>query len=189
MRLFVALELDERAKALLAECQKALGQFDSIVKWVRPEQIHLTLKFLGEVSEGQLQSICNALESLAIHPPVTFTVSGLGWFGSPASPRVVWAGVQEPTGRLESLQKACEVRLAELGFRPEDRPFSPHLTIGRVKRSGPLAKQMTRRIEQLAAEGVGPLQQTCHEVVLFESRLFRSGPQYTRVHAVMLRGS
>jgi len=187
MRLFVALELDERAEALLADCQGRLKAVQRQLRWVRPDQIHLTLKFLGEVPEAQVPAICQALESLAVHEPVEFGIAGIGWFGPPSSPRVIWIGVEEPTGRLEALQKACESALADLGFAPERRPFKPHLTLGRVRR-GRGGRQISQAVARLEADGVGPLDQRCDQVVLFESRLRPQGPQYVRLHGVVLRG-
>ena len=187
MRLFVAVELDERAKALLADCQQQLRSLDRLIKWVRPEKIHLTLKFLGEVPEAQVPAICQALESLAVHPEIEFEIAGAGFFGSPSSPKVLWVGLNEPTGRLTALQKACQTSLAALGFPPEGRPFKPHLTLGRV-RPGRGSRQISADVQSLQDEGVGPIQQVAQEVVLFESRLHPEGPEYIRLHGVMLRG-
>ena len=187
MRLFVALELGQDARKLLADCQRRLAAVDRHVRWVRPEQIHLTLKFLGEVPDERVPAVARALDPLGQSGPVTFVMDGAGWFGSARAPRVVWVGIRWPNPALAALQKNCETRLAELGFPPEGRPFHPHLTLGRVRegRGGP---EVVPAVDALQAQGVGPLEQTAAEVILFESRLHRDGAQYIRAHAVALRG-
>jgi 2'-5' RNA ligase len=187
VRLFVALELDDQARRLLADCQRQLADLDPSVRWVRPEQIHLTLKFLGEVPDPQVPSICQSLDGLTSHGPVDFEMTGAGWFGSSRSPRVIWVGLAWPNAALEALQKDCESRMAAEGFPPEARAYRPHLTLGRV-RDGRGNAEITRAIEAMRDRGVGPLAQTATEVVLFESRLHPSGAEYVPAHQIPLTG-
>jgi 2'-5' RNA ligase len=185
VRLFVALELDGKATALLADYQRRLAALDPAVRWVRPEQIHLTLQFLGEVPDGRVPQVTDALDGLGGHGAFTFELEGVGTFGSPRSPRVIWVGVRMPSPRLVSLQKACEERLAEAGFAPEGRAYKPHLTLGRVKdlRAG---RQIFEAVAALGSDLSGPLVQTATEVVLFESVLRPQGSRYVVAHKVEL---
>ncbi len=186
MRLFVALELDDKAKALLADYQQRLSSLDPLVRWVRPEQIHLTLKFLGEVPDTQVPEIAKAMDVLADAAPFEFEIEGVGTFGGPSSPRVIWVGVRGPSSPVMSLQRACQDCLGLLGFAPEGRAFQPHLTLGRVK-DFRVGRQITEAVERLQAQLSGHLAQTAEEVVLFESILQPQGAQYVAAHKVLLR--
>jgi 2'-5' RNA ligase len=148
VRLFVALELDENAHALLADTQRRLAGLGRAVRWVSPEQIHLTLKFLGEVPDGQVAQVCRALDGLAEHEAFEFQIEGVGTFGTHQSPRVVWVGVRMPNPPLTDLQKACEEALAGLGFPLEGRAFKPHLTLGRVK-DPRVGREISRAVSDL----------------------------------------
>jgi RNA 2',3'-cyclic 3'-phosphodiesterase len=187
VRLFIALELDEDARARLADYQRWLAGLDRAVRWVRPEQIHLTLKFLGDMPDGQVVPVCRALDGLAEHEAFEFQIYGIGTFGSPRSPRVVWVGVQMPNPALMELQKACEEGLAELGFPPEGRAFKPHLTLGRVKdpRAGTAVSEAVSNVQ---LQDLGPLAQWAGHLVLFASILRPQGSQYLVTHKVTLRG-
>jgi RNA 2',3'-cyclic 3'-phosphodiesterase len=185
VRLFVALELDDQARALLAADQRLLDGLGRAVRWVDPAQIHLTLQFLGEVADPQVPPLTAVLDTLAAQPAFDFQIEGLGTFGSPRSPRIIWVGVRLPNPPLMSLQKACQDRLADLGFRPEERAFKPHLTLGRVKDFG------AGRLIHETIEGVRPqlgkvLVQRATEVVLFESALRPQGAQYIAAYKVPL---
>jgi len=186
VRLFVALELDENAQALLGGYQRRLAGLDRAVRWVRPEQIHLTLQFLGEVPDGHVMQVSRALDGLGEHEAFEFQIDGVGTFGSLRSPRVVWVGVRMPNPPLTDLQKACEDRLAELGFPPEGRAFKPHLTLGRVKdlRAG---REVSEAVSNVQSQASGPLVQRAGQVILFESILRPQGSQYIVTHKVMLR--
>ena len=137
LRTFIAIELDEELKADLQRVQDRLREqvAPRSVRWVRPEAIHLTLKFLGDTpaGEGGGSQGC-ACQAAAQVSPFRFTVGGLGCFPNTRRPRVVWVGLQEPTGALARLRDAVEAQVAPLGFPTETRPFRPHLTLGRVQR-------------------------------------------------------
>jgi 2'-5' RNA ligase len=137
IRSYVAVELPDDIRQALAAWQrdfKAKSPPDA-VRWARPEVIHLTLQFLGDVAPGQIEAIVGALRgACAGRSPFTFELAGVGVFPNPSRPRVVWAGVVEPSGALVALQKGVSQALSPLGFPPEERPFTPHLTIGRTVR-------------------------------------------------------
>ena len=136
IRTFIAIELSadvlRRIGTLLERIQADVPP--GLVRWVRPEGIHLTLKFLGDVQADRLEGLAVALQSAcAPHAPFSLSIGGMGVFPNPQRPRVIWIGVDEPTGALVRLQRDVERAIAPLGFPTERRPFSPHLTLGRVK--------------------------------------------------------
>ena len=137
IRAFIAIPLPSALLTKLATLQRRLDRRvpPRSVRWVRTETIHLTVKFLGDTPTSKLPDIKQALAAVGKHVPAcTFTAEGLGCFPNTHRPRVVWVGIQEPTGRLEALQQAIEEIVAPLGFPPEGRKFSPHLTLGRIGR-------------------------------------------------------
>jgi 2'-5' RNA ligase len=140
IRAFIAIPLPHPLLEKLAALQRQLeGRVPpGSVRWTRAEGIHLTLKFLGDTPTEKLPDIKRALTAVGRHVPAcTFTVGGLGCFPNPRRPRVVWVGVQEPTGRLAALQDGIEEVMAPFGYPPEGRGFTPHLTLGRVRRRTP----------------------------------------------------
>jgi len=189
VRAFVAVELDpalrEAVADLLRHLQKAVGG----VRWVDPEGVHITLKFLGEVEAGRIPPIASALET-AVRPlaPFNLRLGTPGAFPDPQRPRVLWLAVEEPTGALARLQRAVEEALTALGFPPEERPFTPHLTLGRV---GAQAGEGVRRRAGLALAGlkVPPgLTMRVTTVSLMRSHLSPQGARYTRLARIPLEG-
>lgn len=133
MRLFVALNLPHELRREIYDAAAPLRALGLPVRWVDPAQIHLTLKFLGEVPEPEVAAVGACIASVARrHEPFALRIGGLGGFPSLERPRVLWLGVQAPPV-LGALQAALEKELEALGFAPEDRPFRPHLTLGRVR--------------------------------------------------------
>lgn len=136
IRTFIAIELPDSLKASLMELQERLKEQapPRAVRWVRSEGIHLTLKFLGQTPVDQIKGLVESLSSAcAALSPFIYTVGGLGCFPNLRRPRVIWVGVQEPTGMLARLQGAVEGACADLGFKRERRAFHPHLTLGRLR--------------------------------------------------------
>lgn len=158
MRLFIALNFPDETRRALHDASAALR--DAVprgVSWVRPDGLHLTLKFLGEVEEARVAEVAAALGRVAAaHAPVRLVVAGVGAFPSLARPRVVWAGV-DPTPRLELLQHDVEAACAELGFEVEGRAFRPHVTLGRVR---PGTRASDARVESLRALAAAASQAT-----------------------------
>jgi 2'-5' RNA ligase len=194
IRTFIAIELDESIKDGLTKLQKRLkGEApQGSVRWVRPEGIHLTLKFLGDVPADQIGEITRALQkSCQGFAPFSLSCGGLGCFPNLKRPRVVWVGIQEEsesarggfgihrTGTLAQLQKAIEENVAPLGYPTEKRKFSPHLTLGRVQRRVSSGDQ--RRLGELVgASQIGTLgQMEVRSVNLMRSDLRPSGAVYT----------
>ena len=182
LRTFVALPLSEALHDQLAEVQKPLKRRcpGESVRWVDPHSIHLTLFFLGEILPNCIPSVKEALHVVArTMVPFTFHVEGLGAFPNVKRPRVIWVGLQEPTGKLALLHQAVNEALSHVGFKPENRPFNPHLTLGRVRRQ--TAAEELRKIEKVIVETsvdrVGTEDAT--EIILFRSILKPGGAEYT----------
>jgi 2'-5' RNA ligase len=178
MRCFIAVEIDPPIRRRLASLQRDLASAGLPVRWVRPERMHLTLRFLGEVADDRLGEIGGVMADVARKgSPFELRVAGAGCFPkSGRRVRVVWVGLEDPTGRLQACQALLEAGLQGLGFEPEDRPFAPHLTLGRVKT--PSRPEPLREMVAAAADfDAGVL--TVGRMILFESRLQKSGPEYT----------
>ncbi len=182
IRAFIAIPLPQ---PLLRELDRVQRRLENkipprSVRWVRAAGIHLTLKFLGDTPLEKLPGIEAALWAVARHAPsCTFTVGELGCFPNPRRPRVVWVGVQEPSGRLAALQDAIEEVVVPFGYQPEGRGFTPHLTLGRVQRRA--SRSDAARIgEVVVATNVGTLGQVAAtSFALIQSVLKPTGAEYT----------
>lgn len=177
MRCFIAIELPDSVHDHLAVLQSRMAHLGRAVRWTRPQSIHLTLKFLGEVPDPQIPEICAAARRVADEFPVfDLEVAGVGCFPPRGPVRIVWAGVHQPPPPLLECQKKCEAACADLGFAPENRPYSPHLTIGRVNDSaaGPRIREALRQLETFSAGRF-----TADELTVFQSDLRPTGPIYT----------
>jgi len=177
LRTFIAVEapgeIVARANKLVAELRAAGAD----VKWVEPEQMHFTLKFLGGVRDRDLGEICLALaQATRGLKPFEIDVRGAGAFPDAARPRTLWLGVGNGAGEFATLFTSLEDKLAGLGFREEGRRFQPHLTLGRVRNSSPGSRELADLLRELAEFEAGPMY--VDEVVLFSSEPGRDGPQY-----------
>jgi 2'-5' RNA ligase len=154
------------------------------VRWVNPEKIHLTIKFFGSVEESRIDSIFKSIEEpIRDTSPFSIKVRGIGAFPNLRNPRVIWMGLADGREVLISLQKQIEAQLEKIGFEPEDRPFEPHLTLGRMKSSRG-KEELVGRMEKHKEEEFGDLK--VERVVLFKSDLRPSGPIYTPLGDVKL---
>ena len=189
IRTFIAIELPKITRDALGDLQARLTVHvpkDS-VRWVKPDNIHLTLKFLGQVPTAQIDSITSALKHAVAGMHVfPLDVMNAGCFPDERRPRVVWVGVDEPIGVLHALQRAIELATAPLGYPTEPRPFQPHLTLGRAARDLKPA-DLHKLGEAVKAMKVGLLGHVhAEEVVLFQSDLASGGPTYTALAHVPL---
>jgi 2'-5' RNA ligase len=182
-RLFVALEPPEpvrrRLALLAAELRRGAGRAADDVRWVEPEKIHLTLQFLGAVPEERVAAVTEAVRAAAAAGrPLSLEVKGAGGFPNARRPRVVWAGLAGDVEPLAALAQDLGRRLAPLGFPPDDRPFSPHLTLGRARdRRG--APGLAGALAHAAQADGAPWR--AGELVLVESHLSPKGPRYEAV--------
>lgn len=180
LRLFVALDPPEpvrrRIAAMQAELRRAAGRHADEVRWVAPEDVHLTLQFLGAVPEERLEALRGALAAAAGEArPLALELKGAGGFPTARRPRVVWAGVGGEVVPLASLAAGLGRRLAPLGFPPEDRPLSPHLTLGRA-RQGRGAPGLGGALAQVASLEGAPWR--AEALVLYRSHLSPAGARY-----------
>ena len=188
VRSFIAVELPDELKAGLTQLQARLKSGkQSGVKWVDPNSIHLTLKFLGNVSVDRIDEITAAMEKAARGvSPFHLEVKELGVFPNLRRVQVVWVGLSGGVDKLAQLQQGIESNLAHLGFTPESRPFAPHLTLARL-RSG-VSPEEKQRFGQLVASTSLELSYTVEvkAIHLMRSQLTREGAIYSRISSVGL---
>jgi 2'-5' RNA ligase len=191
IRTFIAIELTAECRESLAGVQKRLIPAGKGVKWVRPEAIHLTLKFLGNIDEAQVEPVSEAMaQAAASCPPLRLRLKGVGAFPGVSRPRVVWVGVVGDTQPLGALQRDLEARLARLGFEPEARAFSPHLTVGRVRDFPSSGRGKSPLAEAIVAlSGLELEEFEAGELILFRSELRPGGAVYTRLRQAALAGA
>lgn len=176
MRCFIAIELPAHIREKLADLQTRLQDLDRCVRWTKPEQIHLTIKFLGEVPDSQVTDVCSrTIEIAKTLAPIELTVESVGCFPPRGPARVVWAGIGGPPQELIACHAAIEQACSNLGFPPEDRHFSPHLTVGR-SRDPRGAREARSVIEHITDYHLGRFR--ADAVMVFQSILGRAGPTY-----------
>jgi RNA 2',3'-cyclic 3'-phosphodiesterase len=184
VRAFVALPVGEDVRSRLAEVQAKLRQSHAHVGWVAPENIHVSLAFMGDILQSQVAEVAGALnEAAARAPAFSFEVENIGVFGSPRSPRVIWAGIRE-CPEMMALQKDIAERITALGIELETRPFRPHLTLGRV-RSGRGREDLVRMMEPLSQLPFGPV--AAQDVRLMRSILKPQGAEHSVLHRATLQ--
>jgi len=177
IRTFIAIELPENVIAGLDRLQRRLKDSRLSIRWVRPETVHLTLKFLGDIDPETTGPVGEAM-TVAVrgHGPLSLAAKGCGVFPGLKNPRIVWAGIAGELPRLKDLQQALDENLALLGFAREKRPFRAHLTLGRCKsRSDPAI--LNSALEEAADFQTEPF--SADRITLFQSELKPSGPVYT----------
>ena len=185
MRAFVAVEIPEDLLKTLAGVQAGLKSRGVRARWTRPENLHLTLKFLGVIAAGQLDVVTQALRSTAAaHGAFTLTAAGIGVFPGLRRPRVLWAGLSGATDALMQLQRELDDRLEAFGFSRDARGFHGHLTLGRFTEEAG-AGGIAAAISGYAAECFGGFD--VQELVLFQSDLKPKGPVYTVLARAQLR--
>ena len=180
-RTFIALEFDEALRRYLDELMHRMARDLPSLRWVDPAGIHLTLAFLGELTDEQLAKALQASEGAAQQvAPFTLRLSHPGIFGSPRQPRVIWMGIEEPSGRLIQLHRVLNRELEQHSFEVENRSFAPHLTLSRIK--APLSSQEQQRLQRLLADtqiaASAPTQQV-NSISVMKSELSRAGAKYT----------
>jgi len=183
MRAFIAIELPDNIKEELSSIQSDLKTAQADVKWVKTENIHLTLKFLGEVSEVKITEIKTAIDRVSKdHKKFETSLFKAGAFPKIDNPRVIWVGIDRNCSLIEEIALKIDEECEKLGFKREERQFSAHLTIGRV-RSG---KNKDPLKEKLLAQDVKEQAFTVDKLTLFQSTLTPSGPIYTSLYTAPL---
>lgn len=186
MRAFVAINLPERIKQELVRVQDLFRGSDVPVRWVRPEGLHITLKFLGEVGEERVAELVRVVKEAGSGVgPFTLELTEVGAFPNARYPRVIWLGIADAGGELRRLQSRIEKGFEALGFEPEGREYAPHLTLGRVVTSRARG-QLIRILHAEKKQHGGVFEVTA--VDLMHSTLLPTGAEYALLESVPLQG-
>ena len=188
-RTFIAIELDDAVRTAFASVQRRLRAepISGFVRWVDPEAIHLTLKFLGDIDSDRVPEVVAAMEkACAGLEPFELAVRGAGCFPNNERPNVIWAGIVGEVKAATQLARRIEAECVKLGFPPEERPFSPHFTLGRVSRDAGL-KQRTQLGDIVRRFDLGPVGAIRADAIhLMRSELKPTGSVYTSLGNVKL---
>ncbi len=180
MRVFIAIDINDKVRKAIADLQKQVASKVEVkkgdVKWVDPNNIHLTLKFLGEISEEQLNQVKEITNTVAqSHQKFNLDIESVGAFGG-RSAKIVWVGAAKGKEQLLALQKDLETLLEGAGFPKEEREFSAHLTLCRV--SHPIAGiKLGEAIKQFSNQKLGSI--AADSICIYQSQLTPQGPNYT----------
>jgi RNA 2',3'-cyclic 3'-phosphodiesterase len=176
MRTFIAIEIPSEIKSALAALQTKLRRAGADVSWTKPENLHLTLNFLGEVDEQRIVEVEKACVSLAAEfQPFTLSLNDTGAFPNTRQPRVLWAGLSGAIENVYEMHRRLDERLALIGFKREEKRFHPHLTIGRLKSN----KNTGELLALTDARPLPELPFLVTEIVLMKSELHPAGSEYT----------
>jgi len=180
MRAFIAIELPCAVKEYLGRFQNKLKTSASDIKWVNPENIHLTLKFLGEIEDKTTDEIKEILETVSCRRLAFYIrLSTLGAFPKINSPRIIWTGIDKGADETKEIAAELEERIAKIGIPKEDKPFSAHLTIGRT-RSAFNRENLAKTLVALQGEIIQDnIEFRADKLTLFKSTLTPQGPVYT----------
>ncbi|MBN2097392.1 MAG: RNA 2',3'-cyclic phosphodiesterase [Candidatus Omnitrophica bacterium] len=186
IRAFIALELTAEIQKQLGQIQDELRKADADVKWVKPEGIHLTLKFLGNISLKMAEEIKPVIDQITKEQRAfPLSISQVGAFPKVEYPRVIWVGIEQGKDETVKLAQSLEQRLIQLGFLPEQRRFSPHLTLGRVR-----SNQNRQQLKELLQTAKCPEStMPAEKVILFKSTLTPQGAIYQPLHQADLSQS
>jgi 2'-5' RNA ligase len=184
MRTFIAIELPAEIKSSLRQLQDKLRLSGADVKWAEPENIHLTLKFLGERDEKRVEKIKEILGEVAKERKVfPLCLKGLGAFPKLEFPRVVWVGTDKGEAEAKAIAAELEEKICRLGIPKEERPFSGHITLGRVRSP----KNKEQLIQAIKNSGFDCQEFSVKEITLFKSTLTPKGPIYEPLQKATLQ--
>lgn len=188
MRTFIAIQLPDEIKDFLATLQSQLKKTGADVKWVAQGNIHLTLKFLGEIDDKDLTSLNACLETIASrHSPFQASLKTVGAFPTLHAPRVIWASLDNGDQEVKKIAFDLEEQLEKLRFPKEDRPFSSHITLGRM-RSGINREKLVKSLSELSeCFDQRRYEFTVSSITLFQSTLSPQGPHYEILSAASLK--
>lgn len=181
IRSFIAVESNEEVRKSLSKVQDDLESTGADLKIVKPENIHLTLRFLGNISESRIDLIKQAILDVSGINPFQIRVEGLGVFPRPSFIRVVWAGVTKGSDRIKSLREDLDKKLSEIDHPPDDKEFTPHYTIARV-RSGKAKDELNSIVRSKSDKRWGSIE--VEEIKLKKSELTPEGPIYTTLKTI-----
>lgn len=188
IRAFIAIELNNATQKMLGNVIRQLKPLTGdIVRWVPEQNIHITLKFLGDTSPANLEILKKIISNEASrYAPIALKVTNLGAFPNLRRPRVIWAGIEAPPS-LAAIQRSIDTETQRLGYATEERPFSPHLTLGRLSHNA--TPEDIRKIGDLLVKNSIAINAsfTANTVTLFRSDLQPSGAMYTPIHVAPLK--
>lgn len=178
LRTFIAVDIGKTIRDRAVALQEKLAEAGSAVKWVEPENLHVTLLFLGEVDDRDVPAVCRVVaEQTLEHPSFRLSIERVGCFPNLRRPRILWIGVGAGTQELCAVHDSLEPPLLELGcYRREERKYTPHITLGRVKSDRP-ADKLAAALAQHAGWQGGEI--TVNEILVMSSELTPRGPNYT----------
>jgi 2'-5' RNA ligase len=184
MRAFIAIDLSPEIKGSLAQIQAHLKYSGADIKWIDKDNIHLTLKFLGDITEAKCEEIKSILDEVGKDTkPFEISIKDSGAFPNMNYPRVVWVGLDKGTNESKVLAEKINEKILKVGFQEEPRPFSPHLTIGRAR--SPKNKEALK--EKAGSYQFPPaVSQLISSIILFKSTLTPKGPVYAKLHETRL---
>lgn len=189
LRAFIAIDLplplQDAIEKKTARLRQTLG--DDLVRWIPTQNMHLTLKFMGNITAAHVDFIKHLITRAAdSHPPFDLQIGGLGSFPNSKLPRILWAGMRAPAD-LASLQKNIEAGASRLGYERDERPFHPHLTLGRVRQNiDPAGLQRVRAaLDRIQIDNIGSAR--IDSVHLYRSELHSSGSVYTKLFSAPLK--
>ena len=177
MRTFIAIDVSAAVRAQAARLIEKLRSSGVKARWVEPSNLHLTLKFLGDVPNTEVAAVCQAVKVAVLeNGPFDIHCQGAGAFPEIKRPRTVWLGLADGNEEMRRLQEKIDIALAGLGFPREPRRFHPHLTLGRLQRTGPELADLARLLEEHEAFDAGKF--TVEEVQVVASFLEKTGPTH-----------
>ncbi len=183
VRTFICIEIPADIRRRIEELQRTLRSLDAQASWVRVQNIHLTLKFLGDVERGRIETVTEAVADAALETcPFEIEIGGAGAFPSPKNPRVLWVGLVRIADELRQLHRTVENNLARSGFARDEKKFSPHLTIARLRS----LRNAALLAEKLIATGFAPESFLAREVIVMRSELSSAGSIYTPLAIIKL---
>jgi RNA 2',3'-cyclic 3'-phosphodiesterase len=188
IRAFIAIDIPDDVRAAIGEAQARLKRAHVGLKisWTKIDNPHLTLQFLGYVEEPAIDKIKSALQSVAAqHQPFEIAVRGAGAFPNEGRARVIWVGCADAAGKLKAIAQGVQAALQPLGFEPELREFSAHLTLGRIKFPRPDAA-LTKALDSIKNQAFGIMR--VEAIHLFESQLNPAGSIYNKLSSHWLKG-
>ena len=184
IRAFIAVEIDQPNKQKISDLISNLKKSKADVKWITEDQMHLTLKFLGNIDKDKVQDISNTLSNISNNfKSFTISLSNIGVFPNLNRPRVIWLGVDKGADYLKNLSERIENELEKLGFEKEDREFNPHLTLGRVKTSKDLS-ELKKLINETQFNSENWVE--INKLILFQSTLTSKSAIYDALTKVKL---
>ncbi len=191
MRCFIAVELDsfirDNLSALRKQLQTELWGYEKGIKWVKSENLHVTVKFLGDVDDNKIMDVCKGCDEAASeHSTFDIEVGNAGYFPPRASARVIWAGLTQGAEQLRNLFASVEDNMEMLGFDKENKPFSPHITLARIKNSEN-GRKAASIIDDLVTHPFGV--QGVEALTIFSSNLTSDGPVYNVVHRAIINSN